>query len=361
MYRGEEELPPIAFEINSLGIRGPEIREKPFGGRRILILGDSFIEARLKRFEETVGRVLEKKIVDNNIDVIQHGVSSWSPLTELNWFLKVGHTLNPDVVILFLVLNDFYYAESYARSDAAYQKECILDESGYPIRFVFKKATSKASIEDRLEQNKSKRFTETLIEKSHFLKWICLTIKSFVEKRLTQRQLNMLMKVPTTEFDQVAERLFANTREDKIKKDVIRLTRLEKLWDKKTKKVVDEVLANVSRLGNTVRKDGGVLIVTLVPLGWNFKDENIGGKIWCQFIKRLQIPMGGIAQKLKKFCWKNNIQYINLYSAFEHYKENHSAKLYFNQDGHWNVQGNRVVADILYEKLFTNACNEGQQ
>lgn len=356
MFRGEENLTPIPFEVNSSGIRGPEMREKRFGEMRILILGDSFIEDRLNKFEETIGQLLQKKVADKNIDVIQHGVSSWSPLTELNWYLKVGYKLKPDVVILFLVLNDFYCAESSAR--AAYQKECILDESGYPIRFAFKKAIPKASIEDRLEQNKSESFAETLVEKSCFLKWICMTIKRFAEKTLTQRQLNMLMKVPATEFDQITEKLFANTREHKTKKDIIRLTRPEKLWDKKTKKVVNEALANVNRLEKVIKKEGGMLIVTLIPLGWNFRNENIGGKIAYQFARHLQIPMGGIAQKLKEFCGKNNIQYIDLYSAFEHWKENHSAKLYFNLDGHWNANGNKVVADILYEKVVRDACIE---
>jgi len=347
MYRGEENLPPIVFEINNLGIRGQGVKKKSLDWERILILGDSFIENRLNNFEETVSKLFEKKISNKKIDVIQHGVSSWSPLTELNWYLKVGRTLKPDIVVLFLVINDFYFADTYSQSDAAYEKECIKDESGYPIRFSLKKASKKTSVE-----NKPKSFIERLGDKSKFFKWAYLTIEPLIERKLTQRQLKTLMRIRTTEFDRIAEKLFENTREHKIKKDIIRLTRSENLWDEKTKKVVDEALANVNKLQDVINKDGGKLVVTFIPIGWNFKDETIEGRIGYQFKKDLEIPMGGIEQKVKDFCGENNIQYINLYSAIKRYKEINSHKLYFQQDGHWNSMGNKVVADILYENLF---------
>jgi len=347
MYRGEEELPPIVFEINSLGIRGPEIREKPFDGGRILILGDSFIEDRLNRFEETIGQVLEKKIADKNIDVIQHGVSSWSPLTELNWYLKVGRTIKPDIVILFLILNDFYCAESYSHSDAAYQKECILDESGYPIRFTFKKAPA-----ENMLPEKPKSSVERLADKSRFLKWITLKIEHVKKRILFVKYSNMLMRISAAEFEQISPKVLKNIEDSKIKKDIIGLTRPEELWGEKTKIVVDKALANVKKLQNSIQRDGGKLITTLIPLRYHFKSRNIREKLYKLLNCHFEVQMGGIEQRVKSFCRKNKILYMDLYSALKYYKENNNDELYFIHDRHWNAIGNKVVADILYENLF---------
>ena len=126
--------------------------------------------------------------------------------------------------------------------------------------------------------------------------------------KITVGELNAYMENPARRSqlwiglsEAIAEKLFENTREYKIKKDIMRLTRSEKLWDEKTKKIVDEALANVNKLKDAINKDGEKLVIMFIPFGWNFKDENIGAKIGYQFKKDLVIPIGGVEQKVKDF------------------------------------------------------------
>ena len=79
---------------------------------------------------------MQKKIdEDLNLDyeIIQHGMSSWSPLLELNWLIKKGLSFKPKSVVLFLCINDFY--QDYFSSDLAYTKETVFDLDGYPKEF----------------------------------------------------------------------------------------------------------------------------------------------------------------------------------------------------------------------------------
>jgi len=55
----------------------------------------------------------------------------------------------------------------------------------------------------------------------------------------------------------------------------------------------------------------------------------------------------------KQFCEENGIRYLDLTPGFrEHALQ--GEQLYFREDGHWNEEGNRLAADLIYDYLVKN-------
>ena len=119
-----DHFKPVNMEINSLGIRGPELKTKSL--YRVLNIGDSFLEAREVDFEDTLGDRLNAYF-KGKVEFISHGMGSWAPTTEFSWLYHKGIGLTPDEVNLFLCVNDFFRCEVYNRADECYRKDAIYD------------------------------------------------------------------------------------------------------------------------------------------------------------------------------------------------------------------------------------------
>ena len=124
-----DEFPPALVEINSAGIRGPELSR---GRVDVLLLGDSFIEARQLAWDQTLGPRLQAALDRRatGARVVSHGMRGWSPLLEWNWYLKVGRQFRPRVVLLFLFWNDLWSAGTEVQTFRA-----VLRPDGRPDRF----------------------------------------------------------------------------------------------------------------------------------------------------------------------------------------------------------------------------------
>jgi len=99
---------------NAHGMRGPDRPyEKPEGVRRIVLVGDSFVDGYTQPVGERVGDVLEKILNDaeptRRSEVISLGVGGYSTDQELLWLHSEGLRYHPDLVILLFYANDIWY------------------------------------------------------------------------------------------------------------------------------------------------------------------------------------------------------------------------------------------------------------
>lgn len=97
--------------INSQGLRDVEHRyTKPPGTYRILVLGDSYMEALQVKLEEIFPRLLEAHLAASAakpVEVINTGVSAWGTDNEYLFFRREGYRYQPDLVLLvFTTCND---------------------------------------------------------------------------------------------------------------------------------------------------------------------------------------------------------------------------------------------------------------
>ncbi|MCP5094710.1 MAG: SGNH/GDSL hydrolase family protein [Chloroflexi bacterium] len=106
-------------EYNGKGYRGPEATyEKPDDVYRILIIGDSFVEAIQVDYEKTFQALLQNQLSQHNTpdqqyEVIAMGRTGWGTVHETVYYQAEGHKYNADLVILMFYINDV--ADNYPR------------------------------------------------------------------------------------------------------------------------------------------------------------------------------------------------------------------------------------------------------
>lgn len=98
-------------KINGKGLRGPEITyDKSPAESRILFLGDSVTFGdQLDSFEETFPFFIGKELtaqLGKKVEIINSGVSGYSPWQEAVYLEKEGIKYHPDLVVVTFVLND---------------------------------------------------------------------------------------------------------------------------------------------------------------------------------------------------------------------------------------------------------------
>ena len=107
---GSYEWEGIPVTINSKGFRTEEFTtEKADGMYRVLNLGDSFVFGWEVEFEDTYGKVWEKALQADgmNVEVINAGIPTWNLEAERNFLLQEGLTYDPDLIVLDLtIVND---------------------------------------------------------------------------------------------------------------------------------------------------------------------------------------------------------------------------------------------------------------
>ena len=119
---------------NSKGLRDKEYDyEKPENTKRVLILGDSFMNALQVDDDQTTDAVLENYLNQHttSTEVINSGIIAWGTAQEYSFLKLEGLKYEPDVVVMFFYINDIF--ENYGT--AAGRKKCLapyytLDESG---------------------------------------------------------------------------------------------------------------------------------------------------------------------------------------------------------------------------------------
>jgi hypothetical protein len=105
---------PIEFdstiEINSLGLRGPEIGAREPGELRILLLGDSFVAGFEVEQPETFAALLETRLARRlgaPVRVINGAVRGYGTDQSYLWFRERGRALGADLVAAVFSANDF--------------------------------------------------------------------------------------------------------------------------------------------------------------------------------------------------------------------------------------------------------------
>jgi lysophospholipase L1-like esterase len=114
----------VPVTINSLGLRGVEIvTPKPPGRVRLLAVGDSITFGYGVRNEDTYANVLEtllnqNKKSESQYEVLNGGTLGGSLEDYLHFLQQKSATLQPDVILIGLCLNDILVYQNAAQSDS---------------------------------------------------------------------------------------------------------------------------------------------------------------------------------------------------------------------------------------------------
>ena len=122
----------VTYQINSIGLRDNEfsLTKKP-GTLRILVLSDSFVFGEGVALEQVWVKILERQLQRSdrlrNIEIINGGIWGYSPLLEYLFFKYRLQFLEPDLVLQCVFSNDI-------SEDFAYSLIAEYDQQGQLLR-----------------------------------------------------------------------------------------------------------------------------------------------------------------------------------------------------------------------------------
>lgn len=98
----------VTVEINDQGLRDrPHAHAKPEGVFRIVVLGDSFMEAYQVALEDSLPYRLQEALADRRVEVVNLGIGGYGTAQELRYLQEEGLRYQPDLVLLaFFTGND---------------------------------------------------------------------------------------------------------------------------------------------------------------------------------------------------------------------------------------------------------------
>lgn len=99
----------VAMDYNAHAYRGPLVPyDKPAGTYRVLLLGDSYLEAYSVPLQDRVAEVAQRLLAPG-VQVIALGTGGYSTDQELLWLESEGVRYSPDLVVVLFCINDVWY------------------------------------------------------------------------------------------------------------------------------------------------------------------------------------------------------------------------------------------------------------
>lgn len=312
----------VDVETNPAGFRDlARDVAKPPGMTRVAVLGDSFIEAVQVPLEKTATQILERRLntpLDANSErpqrweVLNFGISNYGVGQYLLAWEQYASQYKPDYVAIFV---------------ARFHMQRTVDKYEY--------GAFNATTQERL--------------------WIRPTFRL---------ENGALVREPAQDFDafvkaqeELTQTEFAGQRSRKKPLHLITLFYAHQFWDelKEFAQRFDKARDGASTAHrNRPDKDKDLLAVNLKiieELGRKVHDA--GGKLIVVDASQYFGDDATIARSLTELCARNAFGYIPLYENLLH-ANSHGISTSWSHDGHFNDDGNIILAGALYDWINAN-------
>lgn len=320
--------------INSLGLHDRDFDlDKAVGTKRILIIGDSFVDALEVPLENTFVKIIESRFMDSGdeIQVINGGHYGYGTDQELLFYRLRGIHFQPDLVVLaFQPGNDIYDnlntgtigSKPYFEIDPG--NELLL--KNFPVPAPKEPEFSSLSI--------TKKIKKVLYDNSKLYRFSGSQIKmhsSFVQNFLVAIGL---MELPNKE-DLGSTMAIENIKDAGLYKAATD-GRLEHGWEL-TRRIIlllkTEVETSGARLIVVIMPDPQQFSIPANEPGWNVEKWN---------------------DRLMRLCIDVGLDCLDLYPIFRNLiMEDRNKTYFFPRDGHLTPEGHLEVAEELYQFLST--------
>jgi hypothetical protein len=305
---GEYNVP---VRTNSFGMPGKEYSIiKQQNVFRIALLGDSFVEGFSTREEDSIAVMLEEHMNESaagKIEVLNFGCSSFSPSLEYYLLQRFVEKFSPDMVVLLFHVTD-------VSNDWEYEKYKVLDKNGRTVG---------------INGHTDKGGLYTTLEKSVFLRAVVQKIKLI--KRL--RRLDVDKEYHLTDS------YFAMFKDEYSELD-------QKAW---------ELTQSYITLIREWADNAGVpFLIVAIPVGSQVEALVMNSGEKSKFPQDWQNLESTKMQDIL-FTWAKNTEtdYLDLLPYAKAYKENNKNEiLFYPQDQHFTLFGNRVAAKAIYKKII---------
>lgn len=321
---------------NSAGMHDGEHKiEKEDNVFRILVLGDSFVEARQVEEVETSHQVLEEVLNQNappplRFEVISAGSIAWGPAQELMYFRTEGKAYQPDLVLgywypandLMDILPDHRmtfdgtncYAPYFTMCPDGFDPEPWFSAPGLPPTWG--------------DCSTLKKGMTGLLNRLYF------------HSRLYQRLEPLLMKgQPRIRYNYNFSPWLEGQSDQTLDTAY---------------QVTDEIYAHLAHEANQV---GAKVALVVVPLKEAIYDEIDPAVHEALQIKYPELQNSNPRlpnQKLTELMSARNIPVFDLQPEFIDHLRAGGGVLYGNVDSHWNIPGNQLAGELIARWLVSN-------
>lgn len=300
----------VTAAFNSAGMRDREhALEKAPGVFRILVLGDSFMEALQVPFEESFPHLLEQSLSESSgrkIEVLNAGVSGWGTDDELRYLTWYGLEWKPDLVLVAMTLhNDI--SDNLREDWHTLVNGALVEQPRERMSFLaYKVVELKAYLASRLQ-----------------IYQLWRKVRHGNAMRQTGRELNShiveLCREPTTE-------------------EIGRGVSLTGLL--------------LERIQSITRTQGGQVALMLLPLRVQLSDSIFSGFVQSAGATLPQMPLDKPQRLLGEISTRLGIPKVDLLPDFRRWTAEGGESLYLEEDGHWNAAGHRRAATVAAAGLF---------
>jgi hypothetical protein len=355
----------VPVEYNSRGFRDVEHNIENYRGRfRMVVLGDSFMEAYSVQLNDAFHRRLDKLIRDKGIDseVINLGVGGYGTLQEYLLFHQIGKRYRPEIILLGFYLgndirNNSFALESISNKNPKKPANRLLKVSSRPFLDP-SDATGWTIIRSDYEEARRRYLETKQSEDSFFARW---TEKS------------ALVQSSVAAAGRIADMLHSNKHDTEEINGDLKNKYLAMYGANYCKEppeyseawaITERILA---RLRNDASDIGSKLVVFTVPARHEVDPIEIR-----RIVKNSPDPgvicLEGVPayRRLSEITKRLNIEYVDLLPAFRDIMRTKGIVLY-GSDNHWNRRGHALAAKLVLKGLIERnmlpsdkAANSGQ-
>lgn len=295
--------------VNRLGFRGPEPRPHESADRpRLLVLGDSFIEAGQVAWSDSVSSRLAEALERRGrpAEVLSAGVSGWGTDDVVQYLATDGMALEPDVILIVVTLyND------------------VLDNLGQTFH--------------RLEDGRLVHHDGARLDDRSYLD---LRIKSFLSGHFHLYQLlRGVMRQGAT------GQAFSSLQDHWV--DLLRAPlapRIEQGF-----RLTEALLDEATRLADA---HDARLAVVLIPMEEQLGEERAHEFLARHDVERRSVDLEGPQRRLSDWGRRSGVDVIDLLDPFRGHELGGGAPLYLENDGHWNERGHALAAAVVADELM---------
>jgi len=327
MAPGEE----VEVKVNSRGFRGPELPDRKTG-RRVVVYGDSFIEARSTRLEDTFPARLEAALRERRagpVEVVNAGVSGYGPDQVLARLDAELGELQPDLVVLGLYAGNDW-------GDVVRDQLFTLDAGG---RLRPGSPVLDGALRSALEERRGWRALATVRAVSRLYAELGAPAPaSAAETATTEAVLRDCEQEYADAFRRPGR--VTNLFRDHYDADVCVRPRSDSAAYKR--RLMAAVLAEA---GRRAAARSVPLLLVAIPAGSDVVPNHphrIDGARFPEYRPAaLTDAMGEITARLR-------LPLVNLFAPFH---ERRDRQLYYPIDGHWNAAAQALAARLTAERI----------
>lgn len=316
--------------INSQGLRDDEFSFEKGHKFRMLALGDSFLMGYGVAAQDSMTSVLEESLSASGyeVEIINSGVYSYSPMVEYLYLLKSGLKLNPDMVVQFFSATDFWedrqrYSELAANNVHTSEQDLRNKIKDGVVEFESNEKNNNGSTVRKI----LKAIKSSVVD----LKMIKIVLESFKKR------------------DPIIQQDVSN--HGNIDRDIAAILRGNKITDSDWEKLWDFPIFSLAMMQALLDSKNIQFMVVIIPEAVQVSEREWSGRSGLGFDSNFVDPRGDFQEELGKRLKNMNIEFVNL---LPHFRQSKVFPLYFTKDGHFREAGHKLAAEILFEHFRRN-------